>query len=398
MTGTPVTAAGARAPGDRLLVHGLGHDLAEADWPPLDDDEVGALLARYRPAGDPVWSPARVRWRSPRPLSAAALVEHGGATLFVKRHDPRVRTADQLAVEHAFARHLARAGLRVPQALADRDGATAVTLAGGLYEVLPVAPGVDAYRDAPSWTPYRTDHHARAAGAALATFHRAAAGFGRPARPFGVLSGSCTVVTAADPIGRIGQLAAARPGLAGALRGRPWRHDLDRHLLPALEAAAPLVARLTPQWAHGDWHPSNLTWTDASDRADVVAVLDLGLADRTSAAHDVAVALERSVVSWLDLDHPGGATADLAATAAFLDGYAAVRPLAPLERAAVAALLPVVHLDFALSELEYFSAVLASPDRARLTYDTYLVGHARFFSQPGGRALLDLLRRRSDAP
>jgi len=84
-------------------VHGMGKDPAVPDWPPLTTAEVTAVLARYAIDGSPA-----VTWRSPRPMSAAALVrrpvEDGGDSgdsgdVFVKRHDPRVRSLGQLAAE-----------------------------------------------------------------------------------------------------------------------------------------------------------------------------------------------------------------------------------------------------------------------------------------------------------
>jgi hypothetical protein len=276
------------------------------------------------------------------------------------------------------------------------SGLSFVACGDAVYEVHRTAPGIDLYRDAMSWTPFTSLGHARAAGAALARLHRAAASFRRAARPPAVLTSSCEVITAADPIEAVGQLAARRPGLGRYLAGRRWQDDLTRHHLPVIRRAAPLLAALRPQWAHGDWHPSNLTWTSAGPDADVAGVFDLGLANRTFVAHDLATALERSTVSWLDLDTTGKAEADLDAVDALLDGYeAAAGALGAAGLAAVAEVLPVVHLEYALSETEYFADVVHSPGNLVLAYDGYLVGHTRWFEGPEGAALLDHLRRRA---
>ncbi|MBO0770710.1 MAG: aminoglycoside phosphotransferase family protein [Actinobacteria bacterium] len=373
----------------------MGTDPAEPDWSPLTDPEVSAVLAEYQLDGADGAADAVVTWRSPRPMSAAALVRRGGTTVFVKRHDPRVRTASQLAAEHAFAARLRAGGLPVPAVLRPAAGGTSVTRDGYVYEVHETAPGADLYRDAVSWSPFASLGHARAAGAALARLHQAAAGFGRPARPMAVLTSSCAVITAPDPVAEVSRLAGRRPGLARALAGRDWQRDLARHLLPAIGRAAPLLAALPPLWGHGDWHPSNLTWTDATPAAQVAAVFDFGLANRTSAAHDLAVALERSTISWLSLPASGHPQADLDAAGALLDGYESVRPLGRAEAAALAEVLPVAHLEYALSEVEYFADVVHSPDNTELAYDGYLVGHARWFAGPDGAVLLDHLRRRA---
>ena len=379
------------------LVHGMGKELVEPDWAPLTGDEVSAVLARYAGwgTGGAAGTGTIVAWSSPRPMSAAGLVRHGDGAVFVKRHHTRVRSAGQFAAEHAFAAHLRAHGLPVPAVWRTAGGATTVARGDFVYEVQEVAAGIDLYRDAMSWTPYLSTGQARAAGAALARLHRAAAGFTRAARPPAVLTSSCDVITAADPLATVAAIARRRPGLARYLAGRDWRRDLARDHLPVIRRAAPLLAGLEPLWGHGDWHPSNLTWDSAGPDADVVAVFDLGLANRTFAVHDLAVALERSVIAWLDLAESGEAGVDLGGADALLGGYAEVRPLSPAEARALPEVLPVIHLEYALSEIEYFADVVASPALADLAYDTYLVGHTRWFAGPGGAAFLDHLRRRA---
>ena len=371
--------------------HGMGRDLVQPDWPPLSDAEASAVLDRFgRSAG-----PAAVRWRSPRPMSAAALAGSDGEEVFVKRHHARVRTAAQLGAEHALAGHLRALGVPVPAVLRLPGGGTTLRSGDYLYEVHARAAGIDAYRDVLSWEPFTSAQHAWAAGVALARFHQASATFGRPARPPAVLMNSCAIITASDPLAAVARLAARRPGLASYLDERPWRDDLTRYHLPAIGRLAPLVPDLGRLWGHGDWHPSNLTWTSAAPDAGVAAVIDLGLANRTFAAHDLAVAIERSAVSWLDLAERRWAHPDIPAVAALLDGYQSICPLSDAELAALPLLLPIVHLEYALSEVEYFAHVVRSRENADLAYHTYLVGHARWFGTPEGRALLSHLRQRA---
>ena len=371
-------------------VHGMGRALAEPDWLPLTDGELLGILGRADPGGlgrQPV-----VTWRSPRPMSAAALVRQGDTTVFVKRHHVSVRTTEQLTAEHEFATHLRMRGLPVPAVVRLADGQSVLRRGEFCYEVHQNAGGVDLYRDAVSWSPYASLGHAYAAGAALARLHLAAADFGRPARPAAVLMNSCQVITAPDPLGAASALVAARPALAAYLAGRHWEDDFDAVLTPLIGRAAPRLSALRPQWAHGDWHPSNLTWTSAAPDAQVAGIFDFGLANRTYPVHDLALALERAVVSWLDLPETGTATADLAAAAFLLDGYQTVRPLTEAEAVTLPLLLPVVHCEYALSEADYFTSVAISAANADLAYE-YLIGHARWFGQPPGR---DLLRFVSD--
>jgi Ser/Thr protein kinase RdoA (MazF antagonist) len=379
-----------------LLVHGMGKGLVEPEWPALTGGELSFLASHYASlAASRASDAAAITWRSPRPMSAAALVRWPAHEVFVKRHEKRVRNATQLAAEHSLARHLRRGGLCVPGVLATAAGQTVLARGDYVYEVHEVAAGVDLYRDAVSWSPFRSPGHAWAAGDALARLHEAAADFRCPARPPGVLVNSCQVIIRPDPLAAVGRLLRVRPGLGRYLGARRWQDDFSRYLLPAIVRAAPLLAPLERQWGHGDWHPSNLTWTSAGADAEVVAIFDFGLANRTFAVHDLAIALERSAVAWLDLAESGHADVDFAGLDALLDGYESVRPLRRQERAALAEVLPVVHLEYALSEVEYFADVVKSAELADLAYETYLLGHARWFDGPEGSALLGHLRRRA---
>src|SRR5690349_19389625 len=110
-------------------VHGLDAADVHPDWPPLTTAEVTVLLARY-PA---LAADSAIRWHSPRPLSAAALVDTAVGSVFVKRHHRRVRTAATLAQEHAFMAWLRRAGVPVPAVLTDAEGRTAIALGDWTY-------------------------------------------------------------------------------------------------------------------------------------------------------------------------------------------------------------------------------------------------------------------------
>ncbi|KQX67742.1 phosphotransferase [Streptomyces sp. Root1310] len=351
------------------LAHGLGTDPVEPDWAPLTDDEVT----------DVVGAGTRVVWRSPRPLSAAAVVERDGRRLFVKRHHVAVRSPAGLAEEHAFLRHLREHGAPVVEVLhtAARGAWT--------YEVHSTGAGEDLYRDALSWSPFRSPAHARAAGAALARLHLAARGFDAPRRRVQPLVASFTVFAARDPREALDLFLDARPRLASGIRRFPWRQDMRRVLLPLHERLAPHLSGLEPLWTHNDWHASNLLW---GPDGQVSTVLDFGMSDRTTAVHDLATAIERNAVQWL---RPGYPVREADVTA-LVDGYRSVRPLTAVESAALPELLPLVHAEFALSELGYFHGVTRSAQNTRLAYE-YCVGHAEWFTGEDGRHLLDVVAR-----
>jgi Ser/Thr protein kinase RdoA (MazF antagonist) len=369
------------------LVHGMGTALEAPTWPAILPAEAEAVLAHFPAAGRLVG----LRWHSPRPFSAATLMHSTRSEFFLKRHHRRLRAPEGLVEEHGFIAHLGSAGMPVPEVMRTADGATAIAMGEWSYEVHRKAPGADLYRDRPSWTPFLSRMHAHAAGVALARLHEAAQGYAAPARRTQPLVASWTILPAADPLAATEAYVAARPALAAFLSGRPWRRELAA-LFDALGAgiAGPL-ARQPSLWTHNDWHASNLLW--AQD-GSVRTAFDFGLADRTCALADLAVAIERTAIAWLRLGEDGeDGLADPAAARSLIDGYRRRRPLADADVALLVRLLPLVHIEFALSEMDYFAGVLGQMDHAALAWEGYLVGHARWFRSAPGR---DFLRRIGD--
>ncbi|MCL7714899.1 phosphotransferase enzyme family protein [Stenotrophomonas mori] len=371
-------------------VQGLGNDEVAADWPPIDAAELAWLQQHYPQLQGRV----RTLWHSPRPLSAAALVESAAGRVFVKRHACSVRTPATLGEEHRFIAHLAAAGVPVVRVLHDRHGRSAVAQGSNCYELHAPGDGLDLYRDAHSWTPLTDLEQARAAGRMLATLHRASAGYAAPQRDTHLLVARDDLLRAADPLARLEQELPGRPGLADYLARHPWRAQLRHDVLP-WHAGAALAERLQAEprlWTHNDWHASNLLWRRQGGEPRVATVFDFGLASPTSALFDLATAIERNAVAWLALER--GAQAVHAATAlALVEGYRQVLPLSAERLRLLADLLPVVHLDFALSEVEYFQGITGSTANADIAYHVFLRGHARWFRGGPGQALLEALRR-----
>ena len=364
-------------------VHGLSGESTAPDWPPLARDEIIAVLDRYA-LGTVRGTP----WRSPRPLSAAVVVETDAARVFVKRHHRGVRDSDTLAEEHRFMAHLRARGIPVPAVLATRDGDASLAIGDRVYEVHAAATGRDLYRDTASWTPLERLDHARAAGAMLARAHRAAVGPEAPQRATHRLVARDDLLRADDPVAALEGQLPGRPGLAAYLARRDWRGDLARSILPRQQRLQAVLARQPRLWTHNDWHASNLCWDTHGEVSDV---LDFGLASPTFALFDLATAIERNAVAWLALER--GADAVHADTArALIEGYREVRALDPADLDVLAGLLPVVHLDFALSETEYFHAILRDTSRADLAYDAFLLGHAAWFDSTPARTLLEAIR------
>ncbi len=385
--------------------HGMDGTLVEPDWTPLTLPELRTLLREFPSAGQPIG----ILSVSPRPFSAAGMVQTSRGPVFVKRHHRRVRNREGLLEEHRFLAHLLARGAPVPRVFASASGHTAIEDGEWTYEVHEAAAGVDLYRDALSWTPFRCARHACAAGRSLAQLHRFAQGFDAPRRKVRPLVAGFTIFAAADPAAEMERYLSARPALAAHQAVLACAAQALDLLAPFHARLAPLLPALAPLWTHNDLHASNLLWSDAGEDAHATAIIDFGLADRTNAVHDIAHAIERNVVEWISLvERPARPPARLPANPedvpvhfdhlhALLDGYESVRPLEEAEAAALAPITALCHAEFALSESDYFLGVLRAEDRAPMAYDGWLVGHARWFRGPAGRKLLDAIDGWADA-
>ena len=374
------------------LAHGLDGSLVQPDWPALTLAEVQSVLEHFPSAGQA----QSILSTSPRPLSAAAVIETTQGRIFIKRHARAVRDAAGLAEEHRFINHLQACGISVPALFATTSGQTSFESHDWTYEVHELPAGVDLYEDAISWTAFRSAEHACSAGAFLARMHLAVECYTAPSRKIQPLVASFTIFASPDPTRAVAEYLAARPSIT---------HDQQTlsDAAAALDLLAPFHAELhslnsslTPLWTHNDLHASNLFWSDNTANAHAASVIDFGLADRTNAVYDLAHAIERNIVEWLVLMNDPGAGDRLRVHLdhlwALLDGYEQIRPLNPLESAALAPMLALCHAEFALSEADYFLGVLHSPAKARVATHDYLFAHAQWFASPGQHKLLDPIR------
>ncbi|MGF6418934.1 Ser/Thr protein kinase RdoA (MazF antagonist) [Stenotrophomonas sp. AN71] len=364
-------------------VQGLNNDEVAADWPPISTADIAWLRQRY-PQLDARSQP---RWHSPRPLSAAAIVSGTHGPVFIKRHHHSVRSGPCLEEEHRFIAHLATGGVPVVQVLPATDGHTAVEHGEWTFELHALGVGDDLYRDAVSWTLLTDVAAAREAGRTLAQLHRAASSYRAPQRSTHLLVARDDLIRAEDPTAAIKASLHERPGLARYLARIPWEAQLRRDVLPWHGNLAERLRDEPRLWAHNDWHVSNLLWRDGQ----VSTVLDFGLASPTSALFDLATAIERNAVAWLELER-GTEAVRIDIALALLDGYRQVLPLSPARVQLLADLLPMVHFDFALSEVEYFEGITGSTVNADVAWQPFMLGHAAWFNTAPGQALLQALR------
>ena len=370
-----------------VKAHGLEGNLVEPDWPALKLDELNGLLRRFPQAQ----KAERILSFSPRPFSAASVVATPLGNVFVKRHHHAVRDRDSLLEEHRWLDYLSCRDTLVKKPLEDRSGETAVEIGEWTYEVHPVGDGLDLYETAQSWTPFLSVGHARHAGRALARLHTASAGYDAPARKEGTLVTSFKVFSCVDPWPELARYAEERPALRAYLAKRDWLVETRETFLPLHNRLGKFLPVFQPLWTHNDFHASNLFWSDASPQAEVTDIIDVGLADRTNALHDVATAIERNGVEWLEIHDASRDPLHLEQIDALLSGYEEMHALSRAEAEAVVALLPLVHAEFALSEADYFLRVLKSQEKADLAYIGYFLGHARWFNTDPGKRLLSHL-------
>jgi Ser/Thr protein kinase RdoA (MazF antagonist) len=382
------------------MAHGLDGSLVEPDWPPLTLDEIRALLREYPALGPP----KKILMISPRPFSAANVVATQSQNVFIKRHHVTVRDTTGLREEHRFMAHLRAKGAIVPRVFRAASGETSVKAGEWVYEVHETTRGIDVYEDALSWTPFRSLGHARSAGQAMARLHQVSRGFDAPPRRLRPLVAGFTIFASPDPGVEFSRYVAARPALSDYLRHRNCRDEALTLLAPFHAELLPLLPRLAPLWTHNDLHASNLLWSDTGADAEVVAVIDFGLSDRTNAIHDLAQAIERSIIGWLALvdrpHQPEDVRVHYDHLFALLEGYQSVRQLSREERLGLAPMTALCHAEFALAETDYFLTALQAREKASMACEGYLVSHARWFSGPG-RKLLDALREwasRQDPP
>ena len=369
--------------------HGMGTELVAPTWATLSKEVVERLLPYY----EQFQQVEKIEWHSPRPFSSAAIVHIDGTRYFVKRHAAVLRNEQGLLEEHAALQHLAANGIPVTQLVKGKGGQTAFQLDDWTYEMHFIGKGVDMYRDAISWSPFSSQHHAYAAGEMLAKVHDAMESFHTTKRSIQPLVSDFTIFMNDDPLRAVEEFTEGRPGLAEYLQKRPWREDFQLILMPYYEAFKPYKSALKPLYTHNDWHASNLLWSDTSETAHVETVLDFGLSNVTNAMYDLATALERNVVKWLEIKDPHARVIDVDAAVALLSGYVAVRPLSQQEKHALVTILPIVHTDFALSEVDYFMRITNVEANADEAYYTFLLDHATWFQSEQGQQLLTAIRQ-----
>lgn len=375
------------AEAEQMLGHGMGTNLEVKDWQPVHHADL-LHLQQYYPI---LQGQLTIIWHSPRPFSSACMVRNGAQDYLIKRSHCSFRSVQDLLEEHAFIGHLAKQGIAVAHLYKHLQGSTALQLGQWVYEIQQKIVGVDCYVDRPSWTTFIYPHHAWGAGQSMARLHQAAqcyaVGQGRTSK---LLLANQRLIEQPNVLHALQQRIAESHVLAQYFAEQPLSKTFLQHLQDWHQPLQAPLAALAKIWTHNDLHASNFIWSDTSSTASIAAVIDFGLCDLCSAAYDIATTIERNFFDWFALSQSDAIAIDYAGLAALLNGYLHQSNDHP-QLLILPQLLPVVHLDFALYELEYFLLISQNLTHAKAAH-AYLVEHLCWFTRAEGQAFLARLQ------
>jgi Ser/Thr protein kinase RdoA (MazF antagonist) len=335
-------------------------------WGPIEPGEAARVLGR----------PVEIVTQHLRWLFAVAHCRWDTGEAIVKRQPAMGRRAEQLRWQHRLTNHLADRG--IPAARARN-----LVAEGELwYEVFDVARGDDRYAGVDTWEPFDRDADVIAAGRMLARLHGAGEGF-EPRQPqpqtgFVVQMGLVHLA----PAGAVGVLRAARPAVADYLGDRDWASEVTASYEAAFDRLRPLADRLPERPLHGDWQTNNLFFRGN----EVSSIIDFHQADYAPRVLDLAVAVERNCFFWNRISAGDDTAYDLRHARLLIDAYHGQQPLTADEIRAFPDVLATCQFEYGISFLDYYWGIEADRDKADWAWETYVLGHARWWRSPAGRA------------
>ena len=350
-------------------------------WDDFSESELSDLLSRFPDAGSFV----RVVRPGGRPLNVSALVETERGTFFVKRRLASTRTPSMLTEEHRFVDHVRRAGIPTPEFIRTREGHTFCTQSEWLVEVQTSADGDDLYVGRHTWQPFLSETHALSLGETFRRIRDAAASF--PSVPVGEVgspSGRFVLAKADDLADAVAKKIDSEPASRAFFESRrAWLKELDV-FEPFLEVVRTWLRETPESWVHGDPQANNCLYRNDK----VASVIDFHLSAPAPPLLDLAVAVDRNTLLWLDILAGNDDAADWRGLEALLKGYG---PLTAEETKVLPALVAVCQLDFAIELMQYYLRVERSPSKATWCWEAYLVGHTRWHLSDAGRRFADVI-------
>lgn len=356
--------------------------VVDAFWPSFTSAELaeicdhfpglGGFQAELRPGG--------------RPLTRSALIQGGAGLFFVKWRSAQTLGAEGLAAEHQLIRDLRGAGFPTPALIPTTKSDTALAWADGWVEVQACAEGEDRYAGRHTWQPFLSLGDAQAVGRSLARLHHLTGHFPAPAKvDRGCPAATPTLLSGPFP-GQAPSAWSPNPDVQAFLAARPnWQEGMAV-LEPGWNDVAAGLRDLPQMWIHGDPQANNHFFQGE----EVAAVIDFHLATVAPSLLDLAIALDRNGLLWLEIMAGNAEAWDEPSLRGLLEGYG---PLTPAEANLLPRLLPLAQIDFALSLLTYYLTIERNEARAAWAWDVFVLGHAQWHvSAPGQRLRSGLTR------
>jgi Ser/Thr protein kinase RdoA (MazF antagonist) len=341
-------------------------------WEPISDAEARGVV------GDD----AQVLARHRRWLFAVARCSGPDGDVYLKRQPPMGRNIEQLRRQHRLTNHLADRGVPAARAVG------LVEAAGLWYELHEPAAGEDVYTGADTWDAFERDAHVVSAGRMLARLHAAGADFPDPT-PQGQAGFVVQLgMVARDPVAAVERLAELRPAAADYLATRSWHGPVEAAYTGLFDRLRPYLTALPERPLHGDWQTNNLFFTGD----ECAGIIDFHQADHAPRVLDLAVAVERNCFFWNRITAGDDAAFDLRQAELLVRSYDAETPLEPIERVVFADVLAVCQFEYGISFLDYYAGVERDRAKSDWAWSDFVLGHARWWGSPAGRAAADTIR------
>ena len=247
--------------------------LQGTDWDQFDAHELALVISHWDLGRLKSIRPVR---RGSRRAPKVRIESERGAFL-LKRRAPQVRLAERVAYSQAVQTALVERGFHAPAIHAARDGKLAVTEDESVYEMFTFIPGV---RDDGSVSA------AVAAGESLGRMHEVGADINPPGpAPTGSWHAVAELPAATERIPK--SLRAVDPDTDRIDVAKRCRF-LRRAYIDAADRIAASGILTDSVLNHGDWHPGNLIYVEASEQTRVAAVVDFDAARREPRVMDIA--------------------------------------------------------------------------------------------------------------
>lgn len=367
-------------------------DLMVQRWPAISLSEAATVLAQLE-------HPLKVTHIisvSGRPMAAGCLVATDHGDMYIKRYATAVRESGTVLPYHRFVAHVADKGIPTPvfRRFADmttvgRPEQTILHWNDSIYEVSERAIGEDRYSKAYIWDPPRHATEAESLGAFLGRLDIASRGFNEPRPSPCGYQARFSIFEHEDVVEAARQWLSQRPLIAQWLHdtGRDYPRDIARfgHLAEQLAPRYRTVERI---WTHGDTHLSNFMWKGDAPSA----IFDFGMADRNTAVFELAMALERHTIQWLDVmkGHPDSYRTDL--IEAIIHGYHSVRPLTDDEREVLPDVVAASQIEGGSTLIDYWLRSEGRAEDIAWGYDVGFVAHGDWYLSTSGTRYLDAIR------